>query len=298
MYFYITSKVNNRHKVGITSDLTKRILNYCTLVPDISYLIACEPINAEVIEKGFKHRFSNFRPTIDGGLHRRRFPKSESYEVEFKWLFLLLIHALHADSEPLVYISNKNSFLNSKDQRKKYENKYSIELSNYYFKPGRFKSETNYDGSLVWDGRSSWFEIGYLKTKKSKNIDFFYWDLSKKDFLNIQKKMPFRRVESYDKNERVEIRNALTKGLKQKKIVFKSCDFYSAEIRAKRIIFKLLCDRKIIREYDYDNKQKKTGEDDIRYRTLKWYPFDRPYSLRKQRKYKISEYQDDLKIEN
>ena len=53
MYFYITSKVNNRHKVGITSDLTKRILNYCTLVPDISYLIACEPINAEVIEKPF-----------------------------------------------------------------------------------------------------------------------------------------------------------------------------------------------------------------------------------------------------
>ena len=112
MYFYITSKVNNRHKVGITSDLTKRILNYCTLVPDISYLIACEPINAEIIEKGFKHRFNNFRPTIDGGLHRRRFPKSESYEVDFKWLFLLLIHALHADSEPLVYISNKNSFLN------------------------------------------------------------------------------------------------------------------------------------------------------------------------------------------
>ena len=170
MYFYITSKVNNRHKVGITSDLTKRILNYCTLVPDISYLIACEPINAEIIEKGFKHRFNNFRPTIDGGLHRRRFPKSESYEVDFKWLFLLLIHALHADSEPLVYISNKNSFLNPKDKKQKYENKYSIELSNYYFKPGRFKSETDYDGSLVWDGRSSWFEIGYLKTKKSKNI--------------------------------------------------------------------------------------------------------------------------------
>ena len=38
---------------------------------------------ARDIEKGFKHRFSNFRPTIDGGLHRRRFPKSESYEVDF-----------------------------------------------------------------------------------------------------------------------------------------------------------------------------------------------------------------------
>ena len=294
MYFYITSKVNNRHKVGITSDLTKRILNYCTLVPDISYLIACEPINAEIIEKGFKHRFNNFRPTIDGGLHRRRFPKSESYEVDFKWLFLLLIHALHADSEPLVYISNKNSFLNPKDKKQKYENKYSIELSNYYFKPGRFKSETDYDGSLVWDGRSSWFEIGYLKTKKSKNIEFFYWDISKKDFKNIQKKIPFRRVEFYEKDERVSIRNSFTKGLKQKKIVFKSSNFFLAETRAKRIIFKMLCDRKIIRGYDYDNKQKKTGQDTLRYRTLSWYPYDKPYSFDKNKKYMISGYDKDI----
>ena len=294
MYFYITSKVNNRHKVGITSDLTKRILNYCTLVPDISYLIACEPINAEIIEKGFKHRFNNFRPTIDGGLHRRRFPKSESYEVDFKWLFLLLIHALHADSEPLVYISNKNSFLNPKDKKQKYENKYSIELSNYYFKPGRFKSENDYDGSLVWDGRSSWFEIGYLKTKKSKNIEFFYWDISKKDFKNIQKKIPFRRVEFYEKDERVSIRNSFTKGLKQKKIVLKSSNFFLAETRAKRIIFKMLCDRKIIREYDYDNKQKKTGQDTLRYRTLSWYPYDKPYSFDKNKKYMISGYDKDI----
>ena len=294
MYFYRTSKVNNRHKVGITSDLTKRILNYCTLVPDISYLIACEPINAEIIEKGFKHRFNNFRPTIDGGLHRRRFPKSESYEVDFKWLFLLVIHALHADSEPLVYISNKNSFLNPKDKKQKYENKYSIELSNYYFKPGRFKSETDYDGSLVWDGRSSWFEIGYLKTKKSKNIEFFYWDISKKDFKNIQKKIPFRRVEFYEKDERVTIRNSFTKGLKQKKIVFKSSNFFLAETRAKRIIFKMLCDRKIIREYDYDNKQKKTGQDTLRYRTLSWYPYDKPYSFDKNKKYMISGYDKDI----
>tara|TARA_B100000989_G_scaffold261974_1_gene213253 strand:+ start:12797 stop:13660 length:864 start_codon:yes stop_codon:yes gene_type:complete len=271
-----------------------KILNYCTLVPDISYLIACEPINAEIIEKGFKHRFNNFRPTIDGGLHRRRFPKSESYEVDFKWLFLLLIHALHADSEPLVYISNKNSFLNPKDKKQKYENKYSIELSNYYFKPGRFKSETDYDGSLVWDGRSSWFEIGYLKTKKSKNIEFFYWDISKKDFKNIQKKIPFRRVEFYEKDERVSIRNSFTKGLKQKKIVFKSSNFFLAETRAKRIIFKMLCDRKIIREYDYDNKQKKTGQDTLRYRTLSWYPYDKPYSFDKNKKYMISGYDKDI----
>ena len=50
MYFYITSKVNDRHKVGITSDLTKRILNYCTLVPDIFYATACEPINPETAD--------------------------------------------------------------------------------------------------------------------------------------------------------------------------------------------------------------------------------------------------------
>jgi len=298
MYFYITSKVNNRHKVGITTDLTKRILNYCTLVPDISYLIACRPINAEVIERGFKHRFKNFRPTIAGGLHRKSFPKSESYEVEFKWLFLLLIHALHADNEPLVYASKKNSFLNPKDQKKKYEDKYSIELSNYYFKPGRFNSETNFDGSLVWDGRSCWFEFGYLKTKKSNNIDFFYWDISKKDFLNIQKKMPFRRVEFYDKEERVNIRNSFTKGLKQKKIIFKSTNLDIALIRAKRIIFELLCDQKIIREYDYNNKQKKDGRDTIRYRTLSWFPYDKSYSFDEKRKYKISSYQDEIKLES
>lgn len=298
MYFYITSKVNDRHKVGITSDLTKRILNYCTLVPDIFYVIACEPINAEVIERGFKHRFESFRPEIAGGLHRRRFPKSESYEVKYKWLFLLLIHALHADNEPLVYISGKNEFLNTKDQKKKYENKYSIELSNYYFKPKKFSYESNYDGSLVWDGRSSWFEIGYLKTKKSNNIDFFYWDLSKKNFEDIKKKIPFHRVGYYLKQNRDKIRSSLTKGIKQKKITFKSSDLYTAKIRAKRIIFELLCDRKIIREYDYKNKQQKFGVDSIRYRTLKWYPFDKSHSINETRKYKISGYEDEVKIEN
>lgn len=59
----------------------------------------------------------------------------------------------------------------------------------------------------------------------------------------------------------------------------------------------MLCDKKIIREYDYDNKQKKTGEDTIRYRTLSWYPFDRGFSKRKK-KYSISTYQDELKIDN
>ena len=44
----------------------------------------------------------------------------------------------------------------------------------------------------------------------------------------------------------------------------------------------MLCDKKIIREYDYDNKQKKTGEDTIRYRTLSWYPFDRGFSKKKK----------------
>jgi len=291
MYFYITSKVNDRHKVGVTTDLTKRILNYCTLVPDIRYLVACEPINAEIIERGFKHRFSYFRPTIDGGLHRRRFPKSESYEAEYKWLFLFLIHALHADNEPLVFISNKNEFLNTKDQKKKYEDKYSIELSNYYFKPQRFISETTYDGSLVWDGRSAWFEIGYLKTKKTKNIEFFYWDISKKDFLNIKEKIPNQRVSFYAPEDRIKIRNSLTKGLKQKKIILKSYGLYAAQIKAKRTIFELLCDKKIIREYDYDNKQKKSGINTIRYKTLSWYPFDFN-SYGEKSKYKISTYKE------
>ena len=133
-----------------------------------------------------------------------------------------------------------------------------------------------------------------MKTKKSKNIEFFYWDISKKDFKNIQKKIPFRRVEFYEKDERVSIRNSFTKGLKQKKIVFKSSNFFLAETRAKRIIFKMLCDRKIIREYDYDNKQKKTGQDTLRYRTLSWYPYDKPYSFDKNKKYMISGYDKDI----
>jgi len=106
--------------------------------------------------------------------------------------------------------------------------------------------------------------------------------------------MPFRRVEFYEKDERVSIRNSFTKGLKQKKIVFKSCDFSIAEIRAKRIIFELLCDRKIIREYDYDNKQKKSGKDTLRYRTLSWYPYDKPYSFDKNNKYKVSGYEEEI----
>ena len=93
----------------------------------------------------------------------------------------------------------------------------------------------------------------------------------------------------YEIEERIKIRNDLTKGLRQKKITFKSESLWGAEIKAKRIIFELMCDRKIIREYDYNNKQKKSGKDEFRYRTLSWYPFD--LSIKK-RKYKISGYDD------
>ena len=288
MYFYITSVVNKRHKIGITKDLTKRILNYCTLVPDISYLIACEPINAEKIEAGFKHRFKNFRPDISGGLYRRRFPLSESYEVKFKWLSLFLIHALHADSEPLVYISNKNEFLNNKDKKNKYNNKYSIELSNYYFKPNLFLNTANFDGSLVWDGHNSWFEIGYLKIK-GNNIEFFYWNISKDDFKRIKKDMPNRRVGFFEKKERIKIKQQLTKGLKQKKIIFKNMGFSTAKVRAKREIFDLLCKSKIFRPYQNDYTKGKGYVRSNEYRTLKWYPFD--YSITNEdKKFKISGY--------
>ena len=71
-----------------------------------------------------------------------------------------------------------------------------------------------------------------------------------------------------------------------------------AKIRAKRMIFELMCDRKIIREYDYKNKQQKFGVDTIKYKTLQWYPFDKPYSFEKKRKFKISSYEDELNVEN
>ena len=100
MYFYITSLVNHRHKIGITQNLVKRILNYATLVPDIYYKVACEPNSPTSIKAKFKHRFSNYRNDISGGLHRSRLLKGEAYSVKFKWLFLFLIHALHADHEP------------------------------------------------------------------------------------------------------------------------------------------------------------------------------------------------------
>jgi len=282
MYFYITSSVNGRFKVGITENLEKRLLNYATLVPDIKYLVTAQTNFASSIEAGFKHRFKVSRLDIGSALYRRMFKKGEVYPIKYKYLFLLLLHGLHVVREPLVYIYSKNQFLNPRNMKKKYENKYSIQLSNYYFYPKEYvDSYAEKDGSLVWDGKECWFEIGTITEKTNTNaFELNYWDLTKDDLKRISDNIPKNRNVSYfEKEDIYNFRKIFTKGMKQikkkytKKNMASHYKWYLESVQndAKRIIFDRLCKNGVLRPYKI-YKSNQTRES-YAHKVLRWYPY-------------------------
>ena len=93
----------------------------------------------------------------------------------------------------------------------------------------------------------------------------------------------------FAKEDQIKIRLKLTKGLKQKKIIFKNTDFSTAKVVAKRKLFDLLCKSKIFRPYQNDYTKGKGYVRSNEFLTLKWYPFD--YSITNEdKKFKISGY--------
>ena len=56
MYFYITTRLNQGYKVGITNDVEKRQQQYTTLIPNIDFHLYVQTSSAEEIEKSFKKK--------------------------------------------------------------------------------------------------------------------------------------------------------------------------------------------------------------------------------------------------
>ena len=59
MYFYITTRLNEGYKVGITNDIGKRQQQYTTLIPNIKFYLYAQTSAAEEIEKSFIYNISD-----------------------------------------------------------------------------------------------------------------------------------------------------------------------------------------------------------------------------------------------
>ena len=97
MYLYVTSNVNNGHKIGITEDLFKRKKQYNTIFPDLEFLITIFSHDAAFIEESFKQRFFNYRK-YSGNSDR----KSEIYTLYFKIIAEHIIRCHHAVGKALL----------------------------------------------------------------------------------------------------------------------------------------------------------------------------------------------------
>lgn len=188
MYIYITSQLNQGYKVGIAEDIDQRQQQYTTLIPNLSFNVAVQTLNAEEIERSFKHRFQEYRIL---NYTSSKVMKSEIYAVKLKYLFMHLAHCMHRYCRAFIIEDNhlafsKNSFL---------KNKVNVYLSNYYLLSGphKFFSFSNINLHGLWSkikigeiiGESANFnKEGKLE---NHNIKLIYNKLNKQDFLNCSK---------------------------------------------------------------------------------------------------------------
>ena len=125
MYFYITTRLNQGYKVGITNDVEKRQQQYTTLIPNINFYLYIHTPYAEEIEKSFKHKFNDFR-VINRTSSKEM--KSEVYRVKIKYLLMHFINCIHLKEQSAIMTDKQSPF----SSREFISDKINIYLSNYY----------------------------------------------------------------------------------------------------------------------------------------------------------------------
>ena len=125
MYFYITTRLNQGYKVGITNDVEKRQQQYTTLIPNINFYLYIQTPYAEEIEKSFKHKFNDYR-VINRTSSKEM--KSEVYRVKIKYLLMHFMNCIHFKERSAIIADKQSPF----SSREFIEDKINLYLSNYY----------------------------------------------------------------------------------------------------------------------------------------------------------------------
>ena len=148
MIFYCTTKINDYHKIGISSSLSgvkKRLITYRSAAPGTKIKFFTEVYGAEELERSFKNKFDY-----------QRIGRSECYNLRADIIFSHVLKFIHRDKFENVF--KKNKFIKKKIVTDKRlfsvwrNNRYYI--SNYYLEGGykglhffRFKDQKD----LIYD---------------------------------------------------------------------------------------------------------------------------------------------------
>ena len=97
MYLYVTSNINNGHKIGITDNLLERKKQYNTIFPDIDFLLSVYSYDSVFIEDSFKKRFWSYRKWSSGGDR-----KSEIYTLYYQHIVEHIIRCHHSNGKALL----------------------------------------------------------------------------------------------------------------------------------------------------------------------------------------------------
>ena len=105
MYLYVTEKIKYYYKIGIAEQLSERLKEYRTLIPDLncSYEIDLPNDVALAIEKAFKKILAK-RFAIRRNNHFGNIVKSECYNLKFKYIEEFILNCSVQMAYPLIHI--------------------------------------------------------------------------------------------------------------------------------------------------------------------------------------------------
>jgi len=280
MYLYITTKLNEGYKVGITNDIEKRQQQYTTLIPNIKYYLYVQTSAAEEIEKSFKHKFVDYR-IINKTSSKEM--KSEVYQVKIKYLLMHFMNCIHMCKYSVILTDSEYPFT----EGTYINNKINLYLSNYYlpFKNYNAKFIRFNAGMKIKVGE---IEVGDAEFDKNNKIIKHGGKLTLYDFnLNEWKKIInlfFENVESGINQENFDkiIENLNFKKNTENVVGQYIMDYISpweaALAIASRNWFHKLIEFKNLRNFNIDKLEDKGGWTTKRLRF-----FGQPYPLKTNR---------------
>ena len=284
MYFYITERLKEGYKVGITNDINKRQQQYTTLIPNIGFHLYVKTWSAEEIEKSFKHKFGEFR-VINRTSSKEM--KSEVYEVKIYYLMLHFINCIHFCKQSVILCNDEGHFA----ENEFIKGKINLYLSNIYLPFKNKKAKFLHFGIL--SNQSVWLKIkiGEIEVSsaefKDKKVIKHNGLLTLKNFTKDQLEKAINLRSEYIGNISQSDFDKKLEDLKVEKIVEKINGNYIINYlspweighsKTSSFWFKKLQDFKMIRNFDNKKLIEKGGWTTKR---LRFFGLPYPYTLDK-----------------